>query len=156
MDSVLRRHDRLLETLFKTVQEICTKQQEDQMQDDRSISGLYLDSDRPGARAPSLWQRIVGGVAVAGVFALALTVSIALFAVVLTVGAIVWGYLWWKTRDLRRAIQQQMDARTVDAGMGSDAPRSGPVGARGVIIEGEVVREGEVQNRAAERDRTPH
>lgn len=119
------------------------------MHDDRSSSGPYLEFDRPGARVPSLWQRIVGGVVLVGVFALALTVSIALFAVILTVGAIVWGYLWWKTRDLRRAIREQVDARMAEGG--TRAPgEAGPGGARGVIIEGEVVREVEVVEQATE------
>jgi hypothetical protein len=123
------------------------------MHDERSFSGLYLNSDRPGARAPSLWQRIVGGVAVVGVFALALTVSIALFAVVLTVGAIVWGYLWWKTRDLRRAMREHMNAHTADSGMRFDTTQPGPADTRGVIIEGEVIREVKVVDEATERDR---
>jgi hypothetical protein len=113
------------------------------MHDHRSTSGPYLLSARPDARPPTLWQRIVGGVVLVAVFALALTVSIALFAVVLTVGAIVWGYLWWKTRDLRRAIREQMAAGTAGGDMGPGTG-SGPGAAHGVVIEGEVVREVEV------------
>lgn len=123
------------------------------MHDHRSSSGPYLEFDRPGARVPSLWQRILGGVAVVGVVALALTASIALFAVVLTVGAIVWAYLWWNTRDLRKAMREHMQARAADGGMHSDTPQPGPADARGVIIEGEVVREAEVVEEGKERDR---
>jgi hypothetical protein len=123
------------------------------MHEDRSFSGLYLDSDRPDTRLPSLWHRIVGGMVMVGVFALALTVSIALFAVVLTVGAIVWGYLWWKTRDLRKAMREHMHARTAEGGMRSDTPQPGPAGTPGVIIEGEVIREVKVVDDATERDR---
>lgn len=123
------------------------------MHEDRSFSGLYLDSDRPDTRLPSLWHRIVGGMVMVGVFALALTVSIALFAVVLTVGAIVWGYLWWKTRDLRKAMREHMNTRTTESDMRSDTTRPGPAGTRGVIIEGEIIREVKVVDDDAERDR---
>lgn len=118
------------------------------MQDDRRFSGLYLDFDRPGGRPPSLWQKIVGGVAMVGVFALALTISVALFAVVLTVGVVVWGYLWWKTRAVRKAIREHLDARMAEGGTGpGEAP--GPAGGQGLIIEGEVIREVQVEDDAA-------
>jgi hypothetical protein len=48
--------------------------------------------------------------------------SVLLFAVVATVGVVAWGYLWWRTRELRRRM------------------RAHPPGG-GVVIEGEVIRE---------------
>lgn len=33
--------------------------------------------------------------------------SVVVFAVILVLGMAVWGYLWWKTRKLRRAMQEQ-------------------------------------------------
>lgn len=56
-----------------------------------------------------------------GVFGLALMFSVVLFAVVLTAGGLVWAYMWWKTRDLRKQM------------------RDNPPG--GLVIEGEVIRE---------------
>jgi len=66
-------------------------------------------------------RKFFTALATVGVFGLALMFSVMLFAVVLTAGAVVWGYLWWKTRDLRKQM------------------RDHPPG--GLIIEGEVIRE---------------
>lgn len=51
--------------------------------------------------------------------------SLLLFAVVLMGGLLVGGYLWWKTRDLRRQMREQMRAR--------------PTGGR--VIEGDAIRD---------------
>ena len=68
------------------------------------------------------WLQKAGAVVVTlVVFALAMTFSVVLFAVVASIGLLVWGYLWWKTRDLRKQM------------------RDHPPG--GLIIEGEVIRE---------------
>jgi uncharacterized protein YneF (UPF0154 family) len=69
----------------------------------------------------SLLQRIVTVTVAVAVFALALMFSVVLFAVVLTLGVVAWGYLWWKSRHLRRQM------------------RENPPG--GLVIEGEVIRE---------------
>ena len=61
-----------------------------------------------------------GALALAGAFVLSVVFLAIGLAVVLGVG----GYLWWKTRELRRQIRAQMQ----------EQPRSG-----GVIIEGEVI-----------------
>lgn len=66
-------------------------------------------------------QKLLAVVVAGGVFVLALMFSVVLFAVVLTVGAVAWGYLWWKSR----AIRKQM--------------RDNPPG--GLVLEGEVIRE---------------
>ena len=63
----------------------------------------------------------VGAVLLVAVF----TVSLLVFAIVVTGGLLVLGYLWWKTRDLRKQIRQQMRERRP--------------GER--VIEGEVIRE---------------
>ena len=80
------------------------------MHKDPRFSGLFLNLDRGSATPPTLWQKIVGGVVMVGVFALALTFSVALFAVVITVGAVAWGYFWWKTRAVRKAMREHMAA----------------------------------------------
>ena len=84
----------------------------------------------------------------AGVFVLALTFSVALFAVLLTVGVVVWGYLWWKTRAVRKAMREQMDAA---GGRGPGA--GGAARNQGLIIEGEVIREVRVEDEDAPRRR---
>ncbi len=41
--------------------------------------------------------------------------SLVVFAVIVVLGLGVWGYLWWKTRKLRRAMQEQAQVgRVID------------------------------------------
>ena len=83
---------------------------------------------RATARPPSLLQKIVAFLATLVVFGVALMFSVLLFAVVATVGVVAWGYLWWRTRELRRRMR--------------DRPPGG-----GVVIEGEVIREVDSERR---------
>jgi uncharacterized protein (DUF58 family) len=53
----------------------------------------------------------------------AFTVSLIVFAFTLSVGLLAGGYLWWKTRELRRRMREQPP--------------------RGRVVEGEAVREPE-------------
>lgn len=89
------------------------------------------------SQPPSLLRKAVALVAAMALFALALMFSALLIAVVLTVGAIAWAYLWWRTRDLRK----QMRMHSPD----------------GVVIEGEAIKgeviEGEVIRKAGPGDR---
>ena len=85
--------------------------------------GLRLPGFRPRiqTRAPGLLGRflaaVAGVVVLTGVFAL----SLVLVAVAAMTAIVVGGFLWWKTRGLRRRIREK------------------PYGGR--IIEGEVIRE---------------
>lgn len=80
-----------------------------------------------GATVPmSPLRKFFTALATIGFFALALMFSVVLFAVVLTAGAVIWGYLWWKTRGLRKQMREH------------------PPG--GLVIEGEVIREGDVRD----------
>ena len=87
------------------------------------------------ARPMSVWQKIVAAVVGGGVFILALMFSVVLFAVVVTVGLAAWGYLWWKTRNLRKQMR--------------DNPPDG------LVIEGVVIREGEVEDMPDDTSRRP-
>ncbi|TAH45728.1 MAG: hypothetical protein EYC67_10260 [Betaproteobacteria bacterium] len=88
--------------------------------DDR-LAGLFRTFAGRTAQAPSLLQKIVAGIGAVILFGLALMFSVVLFAVVVTAGAVVWAYLWWTSRKLRRQM------------------RDNPPG--GLVIEGEVIRE---------------
>ena len=57
----------------------------------------------------------------------------ALLAVAVVGGLLFWGVMWWKTRELRRRMREQMD-NPMQTPFG-DVPASG-----GRIIEGEVIR----------------
>jgi len=92
------------------------------------------------------WLQKAGAVvATLVVFALAMTFSVVLFAVVATIGVVVWGWVWWKTRELRKVMRDHAAsharaAREAEArGFGH-----GSAGARpeaGMVLEGEVIRE---------------
>jgi len=83
----------------------------------------------------SVWQKIVAAVIGGGLFVLALMFSVVLFAVVVTVGLVAWGYLWWKTRNLRKQMR--------------DNPPDG------LVIEGVVIREGEAEDIPGDPPRRP-
>ena len=64
------------------------------------------------------------------------------FVVVLAIaGLIVWGYFWWKTREVRRRIKEAQES----AQPFGQAPTGGT--GDGDIIEGEAVRVDEDRNR---------
>lgn len=91
------------------------------MHTDKRRKDFFQQFSRPAREPRTLLQRVVTVAVAIGVFALALMFSVVLFAVVLTVGLVAWGYLWWKSRDIRRQM------------------RTNPPG--GLVIEGEVIRE---------------
>ena len=68
-----------------------------------------------------LFKRIVGVLLGAITLVVALLFSIVIFAVILVIVAIAIGYLWWKTRALRRQMRER------------------PPG--GHVIDGEVIRD---------------
>lgn len=87
----------------------------------------------PGPLAKALtW--IVGAAVLSG----ALVLSVALFAVLLVVGAAAGGWLWWQTRALRRQLRERM--QQMQAGNPGARP---PDAARrdGEVIEGDFIRE---------------
>lgn len=76
------------------------------------------------AHPPGLLGRLLALAAGAVLLVAAFMASLLLFAILLTGGFLVGGYLWWKARDLRRRMRDQMRAQ-----------RSG-----GRVVEGEVIR----------------
>ena len=97
---------------------------------DPKFSGLFNQFGARNGAPPSLLQKIIAAIVTVAVFAVALMFSVVFFAVVVTVGAVAWGYLWWKTRALRKQMR--------------DHPPTG----RGMVIEGEVIREVEIEGSA--------
>ena len=59
---------------------------------------------------------------------------------IVTVGAVAWGYLWWKTRALRKQMREQ-------ASMGQGQRQGEGRSGQGLIIEGEVIREVDIDDR---------
>ena len=75
--------------------------------------------------------------AVVGVLALAagLMFSLVFVVVIAVVGIAVWGYFWWKTRDLRKRLREQ-----AESGAQTFEQHHGATPAEGDVIEGEAVR----------------
>lgn len=119
------------------------------MNDDHSRIGMR---GGPAAPRPFGLSGAIGrvvGVAVGALLAIsALFVSVIAFAVVVVVAVIAGGWLWWRTRELRKQLRAEMD-RMRDAAARGEAPRAGgdPFARRpaspagGEVIEGDFIRE---------------
>ena len=117
------------------------------MQRDPRFEALFRNLNQNPPKPVGLLQKIGAIAATVVVFGVVLTFSVVFFAVLVAVGVVVLGYVWWKTRDLREAMRKaQAQARA-----GGPAPRGTPPGS-GIVIEGEVVREVREQHREGSRD----
>jgi len=77
-----------------------------------------------------LLQRIAGAFVGLALFVAAFVFASVILAVAATVALVLWGWLWWRTRDLRRAVAERQ------ASMAGEARDR----AAGSVIEGEVIR----------------
>lgn len=103
-----------------------------------------MQSDQNGnsiriGRSQGLFGKLLAGAIALGVLALSLMFSVAILAVVIVGGALGWGYLWWKTRALRRHLREQADmAQTI---FRQPAANDVNPADEGIVLEGEVIRE---------------
>jgi len=93
------------------------------------------------------------GLLIGGALVAAVTFSLILLPIVLTVGAIGFGYLWFKTRGVRKQLKEQMHAMQAElarqqAQMGGGAAAGPGAGARGrqqtregEVIDGDFIKE---------------
>lgn len=88
----------------------------------------YVLNSPPGS--PSPLRKLVAFVVTAGLVGLVLMFSVVLLAVILVVATIAWGYLWWKSRELRKRMRD-LQSQTME--------REQKAGDDGVF-EGEVIR----------------
>ena len=79
------------------------------------INSIYFNTKSP--TLPGKIAKLLVSIVVVG---LGLMFSALLLVIIVTAGAMIWGYLWWKSRDLREQMRQYSS---------SD-----------VVIEGEVIR----------------
>jgi len=86
---------------------------------------------RFSTNAQSLPAKVLTFALAAVLLVVAFMFSLLVFAILVTVGLLVWGYLWWKTRELRRQMREQ------------------PPGGR--VIEGEAIRDDESHDRIERR-----
>ena len=104
---------------------------------DPKYSGLFKQFGARDGTPPTVLQKVLTTLVTIALFGVALMFSVVFFAVIVTVGAVAWGYLWWKTRALRKQMREQ-------ASTGQGQGRSA---AQGLIIEGEVIREVDIDDR---------
>lgn len=86
----------------------------------------------PPANPPSPWHKFVGVTVTVVAAIVALMFSAVLFAVIAVVGLITWGYLWWKTREVRKQMREF--AAQNQSVMGEQCASNDEV------FEGEVIR----------------
>ena len=82
-----------------------------------------------GNQPPSLISKVLAFVIGAGFLVLAFMFSLVALAAIAVLGLGVWGWLWWKTRAIRKQMREQMNAQAPT----NSATRDG------LIIEGEVI-----------------
>jgi len=85
------------------------------------------------AKPPSLLRKLVALVITVTMFALVLMFSAVLLVVLLVVGLIVFAYVWWKTREVRRVMRMMRSVATPEARREAQASNDG-------VFEGEVIR----------------
>lgn len=99
----------------------------------------------PGAAGRGLLGRMLGFAAGVVLLAAVLIAGWLLFALMIVGGLLVWAYLWWQTRGLRRQMREQMQQMQANRGehmgerMGEHLRREDGQGGR--VIEGEAIRE---------------
>ncbi|MDP2693591.1 MAG: hypothetical protein Q8O58_01805 [Gallionella sp.] len=81
-------------------------------------------------KPPSLLRKVAGFAVTVALVGLVLMFSALLFMAILIAGTIAWGYLWWRTRDLRKQMRKHPSG-----GMNMESEV-----IRGEVIEGEVIR----------------
>jgi uncharacterized iron-regulated membrane protein len=87
--------------------------------------GLNSPSNSPG-----FVHKLVVFVLTVAMIGLVLMFSAVLFVIILVVGTLAWGYLWWKTREIRKQMRAFQEAQ-----MTRDKPASADN-----VVEGEVIR----------------
>lgn len=92
------------------------------------------------AKPPGVLQKTVAAIATVGLIGLGLMFSAVLLPFILAIIAAVWGYLWWKTRELRRQMKQMQDFAAQNANVEREIFRGETF--REEVFEGEVI-EGE-------------
>ena len=87
------------------------------------------------ANFPNPLRNLLAVVATAAAFGLALMFSVVVVAIILVAGTIAWGYLWWRTRELRKQMRNYPPP-----GMVMEGEMAEDDAIKGEVIEGEVIR----------------
>jgi len=81
----------------------------------------------------SLLGKVVATIVGAAVLVAAFVFSLVVLAILLTGGLVFGGYLWWRTRDLRKRLREQQQVWAQQAAVQPEAP--------GRVFEGEAIRD---------------
>ena len=95
-----------------------------------------ISFDPSGKPSQNLVSRIIGALVGVVVLGVALMFSAVVFVGLAIAALAFWGYFWWKTRALRRQMQEQM--RNQEYQGGESQPRE--PARDGNVIDGEAVR----------------
>ena len=98
------------------------------------------------ARPPSLLRKMAVLAVTLVLFGFVLMFSVLLFAFVLTAGVVAWGYLWWRTRALRKQMRMYSKDHSSDSQILAGEVIEGEV-IKGDVIEGELIRREEHEER---------
>lgn len=102
---------------------------------------MFINFNTRGRPPQSLATRIVGAVFAVLVIGAVMMGAVVLFAVTVVAALAFWGYFWWKTRALRRAMREQIRTQEFEPpGGNGNGNASGHVPGNAEIIEGEAVR----------------
>ncbi|MDX8379543.1 MAG: hypothetical protein R8K48_05795 [Gallionella sp.] len=100
------------------------------------------------ATLPSFLRKVVAFALTVVIIIFALMFSVVLFSAVLVVGLIGWGYLWWRSRDLRKQMRDQMaHMKNAMNHQMNNATNAREDVHEGVVIEGEVIRKADPDDR---------
>jgi hypothetical protein len=100
----------------------------DEKRSKQNYDGTSASSQAAPFRAPGIVGKAAAVIGGAILLLSTLALSILFFAVLIVAGVLVGGYLWWKTRELRKQIRTQLSSGET---------------LQGEIIEGEII-EGEI------------
>ena len=99
---------------------------------------ISIGGRRAGQQPKGILARVFGFAVGALVLVGAFVFSLVVFAELLGVGVIAGGYLWWKTRPLRRQLGESVDAARRNA----STAEGESLRPAATTIEGEFTREG--------------
>ena len=86
---------------------------------------------------PGFFTKLLTLLASVALLIVGLMFSVLFLAVVAAVGLVVWGYFWWKTRELRKVMREQQQGKP----FGSSATGSGHVvDGEATVVEGEFTQ----------------
>lgn len=100
------------------------------------------------ARSTGLLSKVVAFALTVAIVIFTLMFSAVLFSIILVVGLVGWGYLWWRSRDVRKQMREKMaHMNNAMNHQMNNATNAREDVHEGVVIEGEVIRKADPDDR---------